>query len=565
MLHDLEPTLIAHELQLHASQYTWNYQLQSASKYVELLQRRRHRRHRERRNGKKRQLQLRYNNDDGYLDAEEVNKESSTTTSTCLSPLQKWFVSLIESIGIDTWDEINTYNITSLAYLYKHHVSSADGTNEYFGGVGERTEEMKKNHASLTTFWSSNTGDDTSSSSNVLLLGMHGTDLADNKKLIPTLQQMYNLDGNEAYSLASRIQSIIQTLPNTYNNPILTANAIAIQSRNPDGSKSEKDSIIIGDGVFSFLEWLGLENDGPKYIHAHEYGHHIQYDLGVKKIGNGWSKSQETRRWEIMADVFGSYYNAHANGGRMDSSKLLQVHRAAFSLGDCEDGRGTHHGTPRQRECASNFGTNLALSSYMDGGEYKIPPAELRHMFDIRYEKILALDDDQCEAVLDSSLLDKAIYGEVMDTATDVGSDSSTSSSTTSNWFEQQQQQHQDIETPTWGDSAPIEYEPYNGFFADQEEDYWWNNNGGGGTTFGVYNPTDDALLQTTNELDEPPPRIQNDENENGEDFDIDEEWFGTSQSRWVGGNARSSAGSCSGIGWTVMLAITLLRIASLY
>lgn len=492
----LTPTQTVQELLHHAAQQTWHRELQSASKIVSQRY--------ERRN-KARKLQ--YNNNDGY-------QAQDASSSSCLSPLQKWFVSLIESIGMKTWDEINAYNITSLAYLYKHHVSSADGTDEFFGVYGDRTDEMKDNHNSLINFW--DTGGE-KKSSDVLLLGMHGTDLSDTAKLVPTLQQMYNLDGKDAFALSGRIQAIIETLPGAFNNPVLTANAIAIQSSNPDGSKREKDSIIIGDGVFDFLEWLDLDRDGPDYIHSHEFGHHLMYDLGVSKMG--WSMSEETRRFELMADVFGSYYNAHANGGRMDSNRLLEVHRAAYSLGDCENSISSHHGTPRQRECSSNFGSNLALSSYIDGG-YTIPPSELRRMFDKRYQSILALDEDQCEGVLDASLLDRAIYGD--DNSGVSGSFVNTPP---------------DFELPSW--NAPpdtIEYEPWVGsYFGDssaQDDDWAYG-------TFEAYNPEEDVSHE--NEFDEPPPLVNNG------DFARDEGWFGSTQSQiWT----RSSAGNCVDIGW---------------
>ena len=106
----------------------------------------------------------------------------------------------------------------------------------------------------------------------------------------------------------------------------------------------------------------------------------------------------------------------------MDAARLLEVHRAAFSLGDCEDRIDSHHGTPRQRECASNYGANLALASYLDGG-HTIQPKELRRMFDEKYEEILALDDAHCEAVVDLTLLDKAIYGEIVGGSIAAGGD----------------------------------------------------------------------------------------------------------------------------------------------
>ncbi len=39
-----------------------------------------------------------------------------------LPPLQKRFVSVIMWIGIKTWDEVKSYNIMLLAYLYNHLV-----------------------------------------------------------------------------------------------------------------------------------------------------------------------------------------------------------------------------------------------------------------------------------------------------------------------------------------------------------------------------------------------------------------------------------------------------------
>ena len=105
-------------------------------------------------------------------------------------------------MGVDAWERLNEYNVTSLAYYYKHHVSGDDGAGEYFGAYGERTDDMLANHEALTRFWSSAAAEaeaeaeagSSSSSSNVVLLGMHGMDLADDDKLLATLQQMHRMD-----------------------------------------------------------------------------------------------------------------------------------------------------------------------------------------------------------------------------------------------------------------------------------------------------------------------------------------------------------------------------------
>ena len=92
---------------------------------------------------------------------------------------------------------MNAYNITSLAYYYKHHLSGDDGTSKFFGTYGEKTDLMISNHNKLITFWSaSESRQDLSmenesavlASNNVLLLGMHGIDLADERSLM----QHYN-------------------------------------------------------------------------------------------------------------------------------------------------------------------------------------------------------------------------------------------------------------------------------------------------------------------------------------------------------------------------------------
>ena len=55
------------------------------------------------------------------------------------------------------------YNITTLAYLYKHYVhtsnNSNDSDNEYFGTYGERTNETKGQHRGLVAFWTGDSND----------------------------------------------------------------------------------------------------------------------------------------------------------------------------------------------------------------------------------------------------------------------------------------------------------------------------------------------------------------------------------------------------------------------
>ena len=196
------------------------------------------------------------------------SSSSSSSSSACTSPLQRWFIHNIQMIPANTWAVVEQYNITTLAYLYKHyvHTSNNSNDNEYFGTYGERTNEMKGQHRGLVAFWTNDSndshdevGDVTNNSfsasaaasqqylttnnyskqSNVLLLGMHGEDLSYMQTLVPTLQQIYSLEPSEARTLAIEIQSVIEQLPEGYNNPLLTSDAIATQS---SSSREEQDS-----------------------------------------------------------------------------------------------------------------------------------------------------------------------------------------------------------------------------------------------------------------------------------------------------------------------------------
>jgi hypothetical protein len=526
----LTPTLDAQELFHHAHNTWWNLELQAASQ--EVVDRRRLRR-------KQRKLRQQH--------------RQTQSSKHCLSPLQRWFVSQIEAIGMDTWEELNYYNVTSLAYLYKHHVSSSSGLDEYFGINGENTKHMKANHESLTQFWTlgnnngMSTGVNNAASggpSNVVLLGMHGNDLSAKGKLVPTLQQLYLLDAPTALALADKIQSIIQKLPDAYNNPVLTANALAIQSQHSDGSNTERDSIIVGDGVFAFLEWLQLDY-GPDYIHSHEFGHHLQYDLGImQKNGMGLNHAEETRRLELMSDMFGSYYLAHKSGEGLDTNELDEVHRAAFSMGDCESSIATHHGSPRQRECASNYGANLAISF---GGSV-LPPLKLKIMFDVKLSEILTLTAAECREGLNESVLDNTFYGQDVGNSAVVASfDASLTSSSSNgggNWWDSKLpvEDVKDLNIPTLGvppPSADVEYASW-GSSPESGSGYkpWGSDTGWEGYEFQWYSPEEEG-----NSANKSPETVSNDDFYPSEYEDNNNDWFGKG-SQWIAGARTVNSGS---------------------
>lgn len=540
----LTPTIHAQELFHNADITRWNLELQTASQVA--IDRWRHRNRRRLRQ----------------------HHRQTQRKSNCLSPLQRWFVSLIESIGLDIWEELNYYNVTSLAYLYKHHVSSSSGQNEYFGTYGEDTKQMQSNHESLKRFWTlaSQNGMDalglnhaasSGGPSSVVLMGMHGNDLSVKGKLVPTLQQLYGLDAPTALTLAAKIQSIIVKLPDAYNNPVLTANALAIQSTHSDGSNSERDSIIIGDGVFAFLKWLQLPN-GPDYIHSHEFGHHLQYDLGIMKTnGKGFSQAEETRRLELMADMFGSYFLAHNSGGGMDASQLDEVHRAAFSMGDCKSSIATHHGSPRQRECASNYGANLAIKF---GGSV-LPPVKLKNMFDTKLSEILSLTADECRGGVDDSDLINTFYWQEDSGSIAVASPGKSSilpsSNGDGNWWDSKLpvEDVTDLHIPTMGVPPPsvdVEYTSWGTLSESVPGDKTWGSDAGwDGYKFEWYSPEVEGIG-----VDKPPDKIHS------SGFEGDNNWF-VKGSQWMVGARTVNSGSTTNIGVSLALGIVIVLVCS--
>ncbi len=71
------------------------------------------------------------------------------------------------------------------------------------------------------------------------------------------------------------------------------------------------------------LKALGLNAVGPKAVLGHEMAHHVQYedDLFVSDL----TGPEATRRTELMADAFGSYFATHTKGLNLAPNALLQV------------------------------------------------------------------------------------------------------------------------------------------------------------------------------------------------------------------------------------------------
>jgi len=92
---------------------------------------------------------------------------------------------------------------------------------------------------------------------------------------------------------------------------------------------------------------------------AHEYGHVMQFQLGVMSPTAPRSPA-ETRSNELIADMFSSFYLSISRSGQ-DIGGIQASLQSAYDIGDYAFNDPNHHGTPVQRASAFVGGARVAL------------------------------------------------------------------------------------------------------------------------------------------------------------------------------------------------------------
>jgi hypothetical protein len=328
-----------------------------------------------------------------------------STLGVCTSPLVTWTTEKVRDMGYNVYQTLYENKILQMSFIYKHYIDKKEGS-EFFVS-DQQTNELQSRHRDNIAFWES-ADIDSLIVNDIVLLSMHGSSLKDKNNLIPTIMHIFDFDDmSEVLAFANEVQYLIQQLPGGYENPLLTMNAIATSSDDAPSSHV-KDSIIIGDGVLQFLYDSGLETSGPDFVHAHEFGHHVQFQIDMT-IPPGSSYINDDRRKELMADAISGYFLAHDEGGNMRPEEIGTFHETAFSTGDCSvEDNDDHHGTPPQRQCAAIWGASLAASldddDDDDGSGNSAPildPQLFVDKFNDAYEDILNLDTNTCALTLE--------------------------------------------------------------------------------------------------------------------------------------------------------------------
>mmetsp|Transcript_26220 Transcript_26220/g.38002 ORF Transcript_26220/g.38002 Transcript_26220/m.38002 type:complete len:762 (-) Transcript_26220:105-2390(-) len=331
---------------------------------------------------------------------------AASSSRSCVSQSYVWNMHRINEMPSGTYEYLSKNYVTLMPFIYKIYIDRSE-EGEYFGTNGAQTGELLYRHVLAEDFWRSNIV----STEDVLLLGAHGSMLKERNKVIPTIKLMWpSMSETQVNDLFEDIQGLINGIPLTFDNPLLSLNALAAPGGDILGNGVIfPAAIVMGDGIIDKLLDMGLGANGPDFVHAHEYAHQVQFDLGVYNDANAPPSPIDTRDKELMADAFSAYFLSHDNGGNMSTPEILELHKTAFTIGDCNFESKNHHGTPSQRSCASMWGAMQAINgnerrNVLRGRKLDdttttttvMSPTLLRESFDSALHDIVSLNPDIC-------------------------------------------------------------------------------------------------------------------------------------------------------------------------
>jgi len=305
------------------------------------------------------------------LKAEDATCNDNTASSQWLDQqLADWNNTIIDYVLTTAMLDLPTYD----ALLFEN--SSA---NQTFGSKGQYTQILTKTFKDLKRFWNID-------SKNIVMAPMHGTMLTDRTKILRTYKAAFGLDDASANYYADFVLAIIDVYPQLRggNHPIFTFNAFAQASFNFPPYGVIPDKIIMGDGIMDAFAAIGYADVAPQAILAHEFGHHIQFDLDLFGDASG---PEATRRTELMADAYSAYYLSHARGASMQWKRVQLFLSVFFNIGDCSVTSDGHHGTPTQRMAAAKWAYEVADAAQKQG--HILTAQEFTSKFEAQLPKLI--------------------------------------------------------------------------------------------------------------------------------------------------------------------------------
>ncbi|MCY4725132.1 hypothetical protein NYO98_02500 [Nocardioides sp. STR2] len=266
----------------------------------------------------------------------------------------------------------------------------------FFGTAGDpayaldsHARQLQNTYRDLRRFWDIESGD-------IQLMAMHSDSLLDAARIARTLEAMVDT-GELAPMTDAAIAAEAQTVA-TYmqaqdeafqDNPLWTFNAFAFSGEGESDPfiASLPDKLIMGDGILEAYDAIGLGDVGPRAILAHEFAHHVQYELGTFDTGPT-DPAAATRRTELMADAMASYFATHKKGLALNRKRVSDALLSFYTVGDCSFASPGHHGTPLQRQRAADWGADLAAAAQPRSAV--LPAATVIELFDAALPGIIS-------------------------------------------------------------------------------------------------------------------------------------------------------------------------------
>ncbi|MBG48400.1 MAG: hypothetical protein CML05_08945 [Pseudozobellia sp.] len=282
--------------------------------------------------------------------------EPSECGPTPFNEVANYYNDLLIDGFIAAWDgNPDAIGIILEDYFAINQIAAAyEGKNtDYFGEDGEYTNYVKNRVRSLEKFWDM--------ADLIEVNGQH-TETLEDLDFIRYIYENYSTATPEDIDYILEIAETFNTNSDQIpENPFFASDGFATFDR----------TIVVGDGIVTFLEDTGLD---PKVVWssilAHEWGHQIQFlNFGVwdYPVPAFINTPESTRMTELEADFITGYYLTHKRGATYNWKRVEDFLTAFFNIGDCGFDSSGHHGTPAQRLAAAKAGFYLANNTKKKG------------------------------------------------------------------------------------------------------------------------------------------------------------------------------------------------------
>ncbi len=275
---------------------------------------------------------------------------------------------------IDSIDFGSLYILSVLGGLdlpaYDALVYGSGSAANTFGLNGEYTLKLTHDFRDQRRFWDVNSG-------TFDMVPMHGADVYSSIDRTERAVELLYGPGPTARAVAELLYTVVHSDPALQkgSHPLFTFNAFAFAGLPAWGIP---ERIVMGDGIMQGMQAVGLGETGPRAILAHEFGHQVQFKKAL--FDSPLTGAEATRRTELMADAFATYYLTHKRGLAFNAKRVLPSQKAFYEVGDCGFASDGHHGTPNQRLRSASWGADVAATAHKQG--HIQPSLSLAQQFD---------------------------------------------------------------------------------------------------------------------------------------------------------------------------------------